>query len=246
VSRILLVDDDIAEISSVKRVLLRGGHQPALATNASDAMAAIDGARPELLIVSATCENGEALSMARQLADGADGAAIRMLLLGDVDDLPEGARRLSRPLDPEQLLAEVNATLGARGGIDLEEPAAPRPATAAPKPRPASAPVGKVQPTKALVPPPPGPAVVAPGARPAAPGPRKPATPPAGATALSGPLPPTPLPGPTRTPPPGAEPAARPASGLADAAASRRAAADALRARAEELRRAKPDRKSVV
>ena len=70
-SRILLVDDDIAEISSVKRVLVRGGHQPALATNASDAQAAIAEAAPELLIVSATCENGEALTLARALRENA-------------------------------------------------------------------------------------------------------------------------------------------------------------------------------
>jgi CheY-like chemotaxis protein len=245
VSRILLVDDDIAEISSVKRVLVRGGHQPALATNASDAQAAVAEAAPELLIVSATCENGEALALAGRLRQEAATAHLPILVLGDADPLPDGARRLSRPVDPEQLLAEVNATVGPEGALSLEEPA-PKPAPApaarpAPKPgvaaaaRPGSTPIAKVHPGKAIIPPPPAelaapapaptPAATArPAARGPAPrGPAKkpaPAAPPASASALS-----APLPGPTAAP---------------DAASSRRAAADALRARAEELRRSRP------
>ena len=41
-------------------------HQPVLATNASDAMTAIQQATPDLLLVGSTCENGEALALCRR------------------------------------------------------------------------------------------------------------------------------------------------------------------------------------
>ncbi|ACL64117.1 response regulator receiver protein [Anaeromyxobacter dehalogenans 2CP-1] len=159
--RILLVDDDIAEISAVKRVLLRAGHAPALATSAADALAALEGAAPDLVVLAAACDGGEALALARRVAEDAATAHVPMIIVGEADPLPRGARRLPRPIDPAQLQEEVAARLG--------------PSAAAPAPR-SSAP-----------------------AAPARPG---------------------------------------PASGAGtDPGAARRAAAEALRARAEELRR---------
>jgi len=219
------VDDDIAEISSVKRALLRAGHQPALATNASDATAAITRDRPDLVIVSATCENGEALALARRLPDDPATADLPLLVLGDGDPAPPGARRIARPLDPEQLIAEVTGALGPPGGIELAPPDDPkptsRPAPAAAASRP-GAPAARAAPSRSVPPLVAAADAAAAKARAAA---AKPAgAPPAGATSLAAPLP---------------EPAA-PASGVANPTASRRAAADALRARAEELRKSAP------
>jgi CheY-like chemotaxis protein len=161
VPRILLVDDDIAEISAVKRVLTRAGHQPVLATNASDAMTAIQQSPPDLLLVGSTCENGEALAMARRL--GADGhAGVPMLVLGEAADAPPLAVQLARPVDPEQLGERVAQLLGAAiarapeataGGAAPGAPVA-RQRTAAP-PRTASAtPTSPRTPTAAPRPPP--------------------------------------------------------------------------------------------
>jgi CheY-like chemotaxis protein len=214
VSKVLLVDDDIAEISSVKRALLRAGHQPALATNASDAVAAIAYERPDLLIVSTACENGEALGLARRLPSDAATAGIPILLIGDVDPMPEGARRLPRPLDPEQLMAELTAALGRPGGIELESPDAPRPARAPAAKTRAGTPVAKVSPDRAAPPLVQAADAAAARARAAAKAASAAREPPASATSLAAPLP-----------------------GPGDTAVSRRAAADALRARAEELRK---------
>ncbi|HET6440323.1 MAG TPA: DUF4388 domain-containing protein [Anaeromyxobacter sp.] len=208
-SRILLVDDDIAEISAVKRVLARAGHQPGLATNASDATAAMSLEQPELIIVSSTCENGEALALARSLRGDPSTASIPVLVLGEADDLPEGARRLSRPVDPEQLAAETKAALPAGDGIKLSPaPAAKGPGLPAPG---GSVPLARVKPARPPAPPAAEPARPArtTAQRPSPPAPPRSAAPPSGAAHAS----------------------------LAEAAASRRAAADALRARAEELRR---------
>ena len=209
-SRVLLVDDDIAEISAVKRVLSRAGHQPVLATNASDAMAAIAQRRPDLLVISSTCESGEALALARRLPGDPATDGVPLLVLGTADGLPEGARCLERPLDPELLAAEVKGALGVAG--EGKPPGTPSPGAAAtPSPAPANKPrpqVPSARPAQAARGKLPSPAQRSPGAP----------APPAGADTPAGPGHP-------------------PSAGLSDAAATRRAAAEALRARAEELRR---------
>ncbi|MFO0583016.1 MAG: DUF4388 domain-containing protein [Anaeromyxobacter sp.] len=249
--RILLVDDDIAEISAVKRVLARSGHQPVLATNASDAMAAVNQLPPDLVIVGSTCENGEALLLANRLASGDTGDEIRVIVLGEAPGTPPGAPILPRPVDPTQLAEEVARTLAS---AQPAEPPSPAPRAAAPPPAPPppqkapaakAQPLGRISKPKAIIPPPP------PDAPAAAPGtlrrrqtdlyPPPPAAPP-----RASPVP--------RHDAPAADP--RPVLSVEVTAAlepvpareatprpggpDRKAAAQALRARAEELRRATP------
>ncbi len=113
--RILLVDDDIAEISAVKRVLQRAGHQAVLATGTADAAEVM--AREPLLaaIISASCENGGGLELARRLAGEEDAAGFPLLLLGESEGAPPGAVPIPRPIDPTQLAEELQRALGAAG-----------------------------------------------------------------------------------------------------------------------------------
>ncbi|MFY3744309.1 molecular chaperone DnaJ, partial [Anaeromyxobacter sp. Red801] len=134
--RILLVDDDIAEISAVKRALLRAGHAPALATSAADALAALEGAAPDLVVLAAACDGGEALALARRVAEDPATAHVPMIIVGDADPLPRGARRLPRPVDPVQLQEEVAARLGAAAPAPR---AAATPPAASARPAPPSA-----------------------------------------------------------------------------------------------------------
>ena len=83
-ARLLLVDDDISEISAVKRVLSRSGLAPLLATNAPDALASVGQARPDLLLLGATCQGGEALEAIRQLDDDEATRGIPLIILGEV------------------------------------------------------------------------------------------------------------------------------------------------------------------
>ncbi len=130
-ARILLVDDDIAEISAVKRVLMRGGHQTLLATNAKDAISFVARGAPNLVLVASECEGGEAL---RALAGDGGVRALPLVVLGETADGPSGAARVARPIDPEQLADQVKASLSVR------EPKAARPSIAArvPVSRPAA------------------------------------------------------------------------------------------------------------
>jgi CheY-like chemotaxis protein len=115
VPRILLLDDDIAEISSVKRVLARAGHQPVLATNAADAQIALAGGPPDLLLVGVTCDDGQGLALLHRVAEGG-AAPFRVIVLGEAAGLPEGAVALARPVDPAQLVDEVAAALAGGAG----------------------------------------------------------------------------------------------------------------------------------
>ncbi len=110
-ARLLLVDDDISEISAVKRVLSRSGHAPLLATNGSDALASVGQARPDLLIVGATCEGGEAIEALRQLEEDEATRDIPLLLLGESAAAPERAVQLPRPVDPAALAEQVKLLL---------------------------------------------------------------------------------------------------------------------------------------
>jgi CheY-like chemotaxis protein len=263
VSRVLVVDDDIAEISAVKRVLARAGHDAVLATNSADAVVSLDQHAPDLLVVSSTCEGGEALTLARALRENAATGHIALLILGEADPMPRDAHRLSRPLDPEAFTAAVEKVLASPDGISisLEEPEPSKPAARAPAARgPASkaAPATPGAAASERARPPASPA--RPGTAPPAPSKAaSPTRPPRGAVAIgrmqsssretetTGSGTAADEPGPAASPKPRAPRQDLPAPGargavpsgahLSDAAASRRAAAEALRARAEELRR---------
>ncbi|HET9554214.1 MAG TPA: molecular chaperone DnaJ, partial [Anaeromyxobacteraceae bacterium] len=133
-ARLLLVDDDIAEISAVKRVLARSGLAPLLATNAVDARFAVAQKRPDLLIVGAGCDGGEALAFALAL-DGAEKTRdIPLVLLGAADGLPERAVQLPRPIDPGALADAV-------GGLLAKKQPAPPVQASPPAPKPPPVPI---------------------------------------------------------------------------------------------------------
>jgi CheY-like chemotaxis protein len=120
------VDDDIAEITAVKRALLRAGAQAQLATSAREALAAIAAERPVLVIVASDCEDGEALALARQLAAGEGTRDLPLLLLGEPDG-PAPARVIPRPVDAGKLAEDLAPLLdGARPAPSGPAPPDPR------------------------------------------------------------------------------------------------------------------------
>lgn len=120
--RILLVDDDIAQVAAVKRVLMRAGYEPVLATNASDARATLASARPELVVVASRCEGGEGLVLARELGGGEVTQDIPLVLIGE-GEVAGAAARLEEPVDPEALEAAVEKALPRHAlGRDGEKP----------------------------------------------------------------------------------------------------------------------------
>jgi CheY-like chemotaxis protein len=119
--RVLLVDDDIAEIAAVKRVLRAAGLQAVLATNASDAIAEVARALPEVLLVAAACENGEGTALARRLAMEDATREVPLLVLGDrVEEV--SAPALPLPVDAAALSREIAAALE-RGAASAQDQA---------------------------------------------------------------------------------------------------------------------------
>jgi CheY-like chemotaxis protein len=110
--RVLLVDDDIAEISAVKRVLAREGLPVVLATSVADAVALAGQERPHLVIVAAACEGGGGRGLARRLLAETPPARRAVLLLAEPGDTIDGAVLVPRPLDPARLAEEVRLAVG--------------------------------------------------------------------------------------------------------------------------------------
>jgi CheY-like chemotaxis protein len=111
VARLLLVDDDISEISAVKRVLSRTGHAPLLATNSSDAITSVGQARPDLILLGATCEAGRALEAICLLDEEEATREIPIIILGEASGAPARAVQLPRPIDPAALAEHVRQFL---------------------------------------------------------------------------------------------------------------------------------------
>src|SRR3990172_1559578 len=109
--RVLLVDDDIAEIAAVKRVILRAGFHTLLATNSTDALAAVEEAAPEVVVVAPAGEGGEGALFAPQLASRDATRHIPVVLLGAAEMDGIAAEVLSRPIDPSALDAALRAAL---------------------------------------------------------------------------------------------------------------------------------------
>lgn len=110
-ARLLLVDDDISEISAVKRVLSRSGLAPLLATTGSDALASVTQARPDLIILGVTCQGGEALAAIATLDDDDATRDIPLITLGEAAGAPARAIQLPRPVDPAGLSEQVKTLL---------------------------------------------------------------------------------------------------------------------------------------
>jgi len=136
--QILLVDDDIAQISLVRRVLARAGHEVRLATNASDALASMAQHPPELALVALGCENGEGRALARQIADAKSTRLIPLVLLGDKED-GSCAAAVPLPVNPVVLESALRTALSAPDGKSRADPpkrAAAQPVPVVPSPAP--------------------------------------------------------------------------------------------------------------
>src|SRR5690606_10496377 len=78
----LLVHDDIAQISTVRRLLTGEGMQVVLAGSVADAIIAFGHHRPELVILSPRVEGGRGALVVDELRGHPDAIALRLLVLG--------------------------------------------------------------------------------------------------------------------------------------------------------------------
>jgi len=187
--RILLLDDDIAQIAAVKRVLLKEGYQPLLATNGSDLRAQLAKARPELLLVATDCEGQEGLLVARELSSAEETCDIPIVLIGE-GEVAGAVASLAKPIEAAALVEAVTDALSRPPPGGTSEPPVERRSAADAlraraeelrRSRPTLVPAPEPAPQKA---PPPAPIALS-QRRPAPPGPVAPLEPPPASVAAA-------------------------------------------------------------
>ena len=104
---LLLVDDDLATIAQVKRLLAREGYEMVLATNAADAIIAWGHHLPPLVMISPKVESDRGRVVLEELRGHPDAKLLHVLLLGET--IPGfGYPVAPLPLDPETFAQTVN------------------------------------------------------------------------------------------------------------------------------------------
>ncbi len=104
---LLLVDDDLATIAQVKRLLAREGYEMVLATNAADAIIAWGHHLPPLVLISPKVESDRGRVVLEELRQHPDAQLLHVLLLGET--IPGfGYPVAPLPLDPETFAQTVN------------------------------------------------------------------------------------------------------------------------------------------
>lgn len=119
-ARILLVDDDIAEIAAVQRALGPDGHGVTLSTSVDDARARAAGEPFDAAVVSAGCDGGGGATLAYEL--GASGVGPWVVVLGEAGEIPPGAAWLPRPVDTSRLREMFDVRFGAVGAPTVRLP----------------------------------------------------------------------------------------------------------------------------
>lgn len=124
--RILVVDDDRAVRESLRRSLTFNGYQVDLAADGAEALARIDEARPDALVLDVMMPKVDGLEVARRLRSVGDDLPILVLTARDtvserVAGLDAGADDyLPKPFAFEELLARLRALLRRTTGDDAE------------------------------------------------------------------------------------------------------------------------------
>jgi CheY-like chemotaxis protein len=117
---VLLVDNDIAQLTANADALLAAGHQVFTAINGQEAIEELEWNQPDVLICASSMPLVDGWELVRQLRDDQRDRPLPVLFMGQSDDkeLRLAAFRsgvddyLPKPFDPEELVRRLDRVLG--------------------------------------------------------------------------------------------------------------------------------------
>lgn len=121
-ARILLVDDDVAILRSVRRSLQAHGYAVETADTVASSLSAVDRFRPELILLDLVLPDGDGIEVCRSVRTTSSLPIIVLSAIGDdrkkVDALDEGADDyLTKPFSMPELLARIRVALRRSAGL---------------------------------------------------------------------------------------------------------------------------------
>lgn len=120
--RVLIVDDDAGVRGYFRDALSCGGHEVAEAATAAQAIAALDAAPIEVMLIDGLLPDGHGLDLAAQVLARPDGERVGISFVTGAVREPrppvDGIGAVGKPVRPAELVAAVNDLLAwrARGG----------------------------------------------------------------------------------------------------------------------------------
>jgi len=121
--RVLLIEDEIGAIAALKRALVRGGFEVAIATNVADALSSAENGRPDAVLVSRGLQGGNTGDLPAALR--ALDPTRPLVILGEGEGI-EGPS-LPRPVDGGRLVEMLRSVLGESAPEELESSTSPAP-----------------------------------------------------------------------------------------------------------------------
>lgn len=116
-ARVLVVDDEVYIRDLVSSALRIAGLEPTTAVDGSDALAAIEGDRPDLVILDVGLPNMDGFELCRRIRDQGDQTPVIFLTARDgKDDMLQGFTKggddyMTKPFSLDELIARVRAVL---------------------------------------------------------------------------------------------------------------------------------------
>ena len=123
-AHILLVDDELSIQRTMVPLLRSRGYEVTVAGNAREALASVEGERPDLIVLDLGLPDMDGLEVCRRVRARWDTPIVVLSARGAEQDkvtaLDEGADDyVTKPFGPDELLARVRAALRRTSGADL-------------------------------------------------------------------------------------------------------------------------------
>lgn len=115
-SKILVIDDDVALTKALAHLLTEAGYEPLIANTAEDGLSLALGSAPELLLLDVMVPNMGGWELCKRLRQTSDVPVIFLTALGNVENVVHGLELggddyMVKPFEEVEILARIKAHL---------------------------------------------------------------------------------------------------------------------------------------